>query len=151
HNLTSATDANGTTTFAYDAADRMTRVTYPGGRFLQFTYDAAGQRTQVADQSGFTVHYAYDLLGRLQRVTNTAGDLIASYSYDAVGRLARKDLGNGTFTTYAYDANSQLVSLVNYTAAQAVLSRFDYTYDDLGRPIRVTTLDGTTLLGYDAD
>jgi RHS repeat-associated protein len=32
-----------------------------------------------------------------------------------------------------------------------VLSRFDYTYDALGRTTSLTTLDGTTTYGYDAD
>ena len=32
-NLISATDSTGTTTMAYDSADRLTKITYPSGRF----------------------------------------------------------------------------------------------------------------------
>ena len=43
--LRTATEASGTTTLSYDDADRLTRVEYPNGRWLQYTYDAAGRRT----------------------------------------------------------------------------------------------------------
>ena len=52
-----ASQVNGTTTltttFTYDSADQLTRVTYPDGRFLQYSYDAFGRRTQMTDQDGF--------------------------------------------------------------------------------------------------
>src|SRR5262249_28054571 len=51
-NLRTATDATSTTTFDYDAGDRLTRVTYPDGRFLAYTYDAAGRRARMVDQDG---------------------------------------------------------------------------------------------------
>jgi RHS repeat-associated protein len=150
-NLMSATDASGTTSMQYDAAARLTQITYPNGRFLQFTYDAGGRRTQSVDQDGFTVNYSYDAAGRLATLTDGAGGLIVSYTYDSVGRLVRKDQGNGTSTTYAYDANSQVVDLINFAPGGSINSRFDYTYDNQGRRTSMTTLDGTTTYGYDAD
>ena len=149
-NMISATDVRGTITMQYDAADRMTKITYPNGRFLSFTYDAAGRRTQVVDQLGFTVNYAYDTTGRLASVTDGGGNLITRYTYDAIGHLVRNDDGNGTYTTYGYDANNQMLSLVNFAADNSILSSFEYTYDPLGRRTSMTTLDGTTTYDYDA-
>ncbi len=149
-NLASATDAGGVTTFTYDAGDRLTRVAYPTGRFLDYTYDAAGRRIRMVDQDGFTVNYAYDAVGRLAGLTDGTGALIADHTYDAVGRVARKDLGNGTFTTYQYDAASKLLHLVNHAPDGAVNSRFDYTYDALGRRTSMATLDGHWTYEYDA-
>jgi RHS repeat-associated protein len=149
-NLTSATDATGTTTLAYDAADRLTNITYPNSRSLQFAYDDAGRRTRMVDQSGFVVNYAYDAMGRLSGLTDAGGQSIVSYTYDEVGRLSRENNGNGTYTTYEYDAAGQLLHLVNYAAGGSVNSRFDYTYDTLGRRIGMTTLEGTWQYGYDA-
>jgi RHS repeat-associated protein len=149
-NLTAATDPGGTTTLTYDAADRLTRITYPGGRYLQYTYDAAGRRTRMVDQGGFTVNYTYDAAGRLATLTDGSNGLIVRYTYDAVGRLSRKDNGNGTYTTYAYDAAGELLHLVNYAPGGAVNSRFDYTYDGLGRRITDATVDGTWTYTYDA-
>ncbi len=150
-NLATATNAAGTTIYDYDlATDRLSKITYPGGRFLSFTYDAAGRRSKSVDQDGFTVNYSYDALGRLSGLTNGANQPIATYAYDSLGRLQRQDLGNGTFTTYAYDAVGQLTSLVNRAADNSILSQFDYTYDALGRRLTMTTLEGTTTYGYDA-
>ena len=72
------------------------------------------------------------------------------YSYDAAGRLEREDNGNGTFTAYQYDAAGQLEHLDQLPLpAGAVNSRFDYTYDALGRRTRMTTLDGVWAYTYD--
>ena len=67
-----------------------------------------------------------------------------------LGRLVREDNGNLTFTTYEFDDAGQLTSLVNHLPDGAVSSRFDYTYDALGRRTSVTTLEGLTTFGYDA-
>src|SRR5262249_28066166 len=70
NNLATAADINGTITFTYDAADRMTSVTYPGGKSLTFTYDAGGRRAKMVDQSGYTINYLYTAVGQLQGLTD---------------------------------------------------------------------------------
>ena len=148
--LQGVVDTQGTTTLDYDANDRLASITYPNGRFLSFEYDAAGRRTQLTGSDGYGVKYTYDTAGRLQRLTDGSDALVVEYSYDAVGRLAREDKGNGTYTTYDYFADGQLQSLVHHAPDGSVNSRFDYTYDDLGRQISATTLDGAWTYGYDA-
>ena len=96
-NLLTATDAEGTTTFTYDAADRVTSVAYPNGKSVAITYDAAGRRATVADQTGYTVRYTYDSLGRLDQVRDTANALLVDYGYDALGQLASETRGNGSY------------------------------------------------------
>jgi RHS repeat-associated protein len=152
-NLDRATDATGTTVLEYldpQNPDLVTKITYPGGRSLQYTYEN-GRRTRMVDQSGFAVNYHYDPAGRLDFVRGGSGNLIAGYHYDPAGRLDREDKGNGTSTTYQYDAAGRLEHLVNYAPGGVVISsRFDYTYDLLGRRDTMTTLEGTTTYGYDA-
>ena len=149
-NLISAGDSSGSTLLQYDSADRLTKITYPGGRFLQFTYDSGGRRTRSVDQNGFTVNYEYDAAGRLAKLTDGSGALIVAYTYDGVGRLAREDLGNGTATTYSYDLDGNLLELVNHSPGGQVDSQFDYTYDTLGRRVSMTTAGATTKYGYDS-
>ncbi len=149
-NLLTAIDGDSSTTFEYDNADRLTKVTDGDGRFVAYSYDTAGRRTQMADNLGNTVNYSYDAVGRLSSLKDGSNNLIASYTYDAIGSLSRSDNGNGTYTTYSYDAAGQLLDLVNYKADNTVNSRFDYTYDVLGRRTSMTTLEGTTNYGYDA-
>ena len=148
-NMIAVADASGTIALSYDAADRPIQITYPDGRFLKYSYDAAGRKAQV-NQDGFIVDYSYDSSSRLQRITDGNGGLIASYSYDGLDRLQRQDSGNGTYTTYQYDAAGDLLHLVNFAPDGTVSSRFDYTYDDLGRRTSEATLAGTTAYGYDA-
>ncbi|WP_166362084.1 calcium-binding protein [Pseudomonas akapageensis] len=149
-NLTSATDADSHTAYQYDAADRLIKVTDAAGRFLSYSYDTAGHRTQMVDQAGHVTHYSYNADGQLAELTDGAGNLIARYSYDNTGHLARGDNGNGTYTSYQYDAAGQLTHLVNFKADGTVNSRFDYSYDVMGRRTDVSTLDGNTHYDYDA-
>ncbi len=144
-NLISTTDAKGTITQEFDSADRLTKITYPTGQFLQYTYDAGGRRTRMVDRDGFAVNYGYDSVGRLAGLADSNGQKIAGYTYDNLGRLSREDNGNGTYTTYGYDAAGQLLNIVNYAPNASVNSRFDYTYASM------TTLEGTSQYGYDAN
>jgi RHS repeat-associated protein len=148
-NLTAATDPSGTTTFEYQFDDRLRKVTYPDGRFLQLAYDTAGRRASSVDQDGFTTNYVYDAAGRLAQLVDGTGARLVKYAYDDAGRVTRKDDGNGTFATYSYDPAGRLQTLVNHAPGGAVNSQFDYTYDDTGR-IATETADGvTTTYGYD--
>ena len=135
----------------YDAADRLTKVTYPDGRFLQYTYDAGGRRIRLEDQTGFVVKYRYDAAGRIAELTDGVGRSACSLHLRlSWAGSVREDNGNVTFTTYEFDDAGQLTSLVNHLADGSVSSRFDYTYDALGRRTSVTTLEGLTTFGYDA-
>jgi len=147
--LTSAADGTGTTTFQYDpVTEDLLKVTYPNGRFLQFTYDGAGRRTRSVDQDGFTVNYVY-AADNLAGLKDGSGNWIVQYTYDLAGRLTRKDLANGTYTTYGYDLAGHTLHLVNHAPTGSVNSRFDYTYDELGRCTAMTTLDGQWTYQYD--
>ncbi|HEY1378789.1 MAG TPA: RHS repeat-associated core domain-containing protein [Gemmataceae bacterium] len=143
-NVDLAVDATGATVLEYlDPLnpDRVTKVTYPDGRFLQYTYQN-GRRTSMVDQDGFTTTYFYDAAGRLEFLRDGAGALIAHYHYDPAGRLDHEDKGNGTSTEYQHDAAGQLEHLINRAPDGTVNSRFDYVYDALGRRTQMTTLDG---------
>jgi RHS repeat-associated protein len=151
HRLSTATNSSGTTTFAYDTADRLTGIDYPTGRSVLFTYDAGGRRSQLRDKSGFVVNYLYDSVGRLSQLNDGSGAKVVAYSYDTVGRLSRKELGNGTSATYSYDDAGRLTHLVNFAPdTSTVISRFDYTYDTLGRKTAMSTLEGSWAYSYDA-
>jgi RHS repeat-associated protein len=148
-NLIWTTDQTGMTIYDYDNADRLTKVTYPSGRFLSYTYDAFGRRNRMTDQAGVAVNYAYDALGRLMRVSDGANSTIAVYAYDSKGNLARKDLGNGTYATYEYDLSDNLAQLTNYAANGAINSTFNLVYDDHGRVILQGSLEGEWTYSYD--
>ncbi|MFH0726523.1 MAG: RHS repeat-associated core domain-containing protein [Pseudomonadota bacterium] len=140
--LASYTDPLGTTTRAYDDQGRLEKITYPGGRWLQYTYDEAGRRASMTDQLGHRTNYQYDAQGRLATLTDESGEEIVRYEYDAAGRESRKTLGNGVYTTYTYDAAGQVLALSNLKPDGSILSRFAYTYDSRGRRTTMTTTYG---------
>ncbi|MCX6887773.1 MAG: choice-of-anchor J domain-containing protein, partial [Verrucomicrobia bacterium] len=148
-NLTLASNYVGAITLAYDAADRLQRITYPGNRWLGYTYDTAGRRTSMTDQLGYRLTYIYDAAGRLERMTNSAGLQLVRYAYDAAGRLALKTLGNGVYTTYGYDVAGQLLTLTNAQPGGTSISFFNYTYDNRGRRVAMVTHYGRWAYGYD--
>jgi RHS repeat-associated protein len=149
YRLATATSPAGTLALGYDAANRVTDVTYPGGRSLHYTYDGLGRRTGMTDQDGFQVEYAYDAVGRLAAVSTGARQTLVSYAYDRGGRLAREDRANGTYSTYAYDAAGRLILLVHRAADGSELARFAYGYDAAGRRASVATGEGTWYYAYD--
>ncbi|MGE0760230.1 MAG: hypothetical protein AB7O38_24670 [Pirellulaceae bacterium] len=71
------------TTYAYDAAARLTSRRYPDGSRATFAYDSVGNRTQMRDLSG-----------------------LYSFSYDSENRFGYVGYPIGARATYAYDARS---------------------------------------------
>jgi RHS repeat-associated protein len=140
----------GTTALTYDERDLLSSLKYPDGKGFVFQHDAAGRRTSRTSLDGYTLKYFYDNLGRLEHLEDGTGRQIIRYAYDTVGRLAREDKGNGTGTTYGYDAASRIVQLNNYGTNGTILSRFEYTYDLDGNQNSIATLSGSNSFTYDA-
>ncbi len=150
-NLISAEDSEtGTIVMQYDDRDFLTRISYPGGYWFAFQYDDAGKRTRRTGHDGHILNYFHDDAGRLQRMTDGAGQELVRYEYNKNNYLTKEIKGNGTYTTYTYDTDSQLLHMVNYSPGGAVQSRFDYTYDVNGNRTAMSTLEGTTSYQYDA-
>lgn len=128
----SRTDANGTTTtYAYDALNRLTGKTYSGSSIgtatatVAYYYDQAsyngltvangiGMRTGMSDGSGNTA-WSYDGFGRIGAIRKTINGVTkqASYSYNADGTTnTLQDFSGATFT-YGYDAAGRPTNIVD--------------------------------------
>ncbi len=147
-------DARGTTSYAYDARDRVTSITYPDGRALGFGYDAAGNRTSLVAQVGgqtLTTAYTYDALNRLETVTDPDGEVYA-HGYDANGNRASLAFPNGVATSYAYDTRNRLRNLTTVSSVGARRSSPSPTrWPPNGQRTKIVEHDGTTRhYGYDA-
>ena len=138
-NVTSTVDANGnatptggdgTTSFSYDRAGRLTGVDYSDTTpDVTFTYDAAGNRLSMVDGSG-TESRTYDAVNRLLSVARGAD--VFSYLYDVAGSLTQRTYPGSVATTYTYDPDNRMA-----TAANASLTT-SYAYDAAGNLLSTT-------------
>ncbi|MGD9729114.1 MAG: RHS repeat-associated core domain-containing protein [Nitrospiraceae bacterium] len=107
---------NGTATFNhdYDTAGRLTKVTRPDGKVVEYTVDAAGNRTSLKYPGAptYTVNYSYDELGRPKDVKENGTTTLASWSYP--DRLnATVTYANNTSRTVQRTLSGELAKLTN--------------------------------------
>ena len=88
-----------TSSFAYNAADRLSGVTRSGDD-QSFTLDGVGNRTA---QTRAGLPYSYTLGTTDNRVAAVSGSISRSYSFDAVGNLVA-ETGPGVNRGFQYDA-----------------------------------------------
>ncbi|WP_415203103.1 RHS repeat-associated core domain-containing protein [Pseudorhodoferax sp.] len=123
--LTASTaDALQKVAYAWDNAGRMTSTT-AGTRVIAYQYDAAGNRTRTTwPETAFYVTTAYDALNRPTVIKETDSVNLASYAYDDLSRRTTVTLGNGTTTSYGYNAQGDLSTLAHNLAG----TTHDQTY-----------------------
>ena len=116
-------DRNGNTTqLTYDAAARLTTVTDPAGRHLNFTYGTGDQSNLVA---GVT--------------SDSDAGISLSYTYDpSLLRLTKVTLPDNTFMTFEYDSHG-LISAVKDLNGKILEA---HTYDDKGRGLTSSRAGG---------
>jgi RHS repeat-associated protein len=141
---------NATTTIAYDAAGLVTRITRPNGSYLDFTYDQAQRLTQIANNAGETITYTLDALGNRTQthVKDAAAAVIRTRSavFDELSRLLQSIGAASQTTTYAYDHNSNVITVTDPLTRQT-----GQAYDALNRLTQVTdALSGAAVNTYDA-
>jgi RHS repeat-associated protein len=111
------------TTYTYDALDRLTTETYP--RYsIEYTYDPAGNLIRRVDPLG-TLETTYDAADQL----HSRGS--ESFNYDQHGNLISWQNARGTHT-YTYDYKNLLTSL-----ALPGGTTLAFTYDAFGRRLTV--------------
>ena len=122
-NRASQTDARGiTTTYQYDALNRLTQVGYPTTSLnVSYTYDvtqpvcqagetySTGRLTLMVDGSGST-QYCHDRFGQMVRKVQTANGiaLTLQYAYTNGGRLQAMTYPDGKVVDYVRNAQGQV-------------------------------------------
>jgi RHS repeat-associated protein len=162
-NHTSLRKRDGRTiSYVYDALNRVSSKTYPGGgaRPVYYSYDLRGlqtearfdsttgvdavtstwdgfgeQATSTTAMSGFsrTLSYQYDADGNRTRITHPDGVYI-QYSRDGLGRLDTiTNNGSANLIHVQYDPRGQTQSLQRYLSSGAWGAPSTYSYDPVGR------------------
>ncbi len=146
--------STGTTTYAYDALNRVTSVTDRRGNTQRFEYDALGRITKVTDKNGNSTSYTYDGNGNILTATDAMGT-VAQFEYNANNQLVKmtqtradsvSDLTEEQITLYEYDGRNLVTKVVHPTGANEL-----YVYDGNGNMISKTDGDGyVTEYSYNA-
>jgi YD repeat-containing protein len=138
--LTSRDAKNQTTTYQYDALNRLTRATYQDGSEVQYGYDSGvngkGRLTSITENAAggamtTQVLYGYDAHGRLVTETRTIGSatFVTQYGYDSAGRMNSITYPSGRTVNYTFDSVGRILT-VNTTpaggSAQPVVSNITY-------------------------
>ncbi len=162
-----ATAAAGalTTTYTYDAADRLRFEVTPEGRVTEYRYDALGNRVTQIEYTG--TEFTGTLAGKTDLGSASSVDLSTltawatsqasatvqrtDYAYDFRGKLTTQTAytaaageaappgGASSVTRYVYDQRGLLIQRIDPRgAASAGTYTTTYTYDGLGRLLTST-------------
>jgi RHS repeat-associated protein len=150
--VSTATNATGTVSYAYDANDRLVKVTQADGASIAYSYDLDGNRTSVTTQlaggPARVTNFTFDALNRIATVTDPEG-AVTRNSYDEIGNLASVSYPNGVISSYTYDSLSRLTLLAHRKGANAIAS-YAYVVNAVGDRTRVTSAD-SSFVDYDYD
>jgi RHS repeat-associated protein len=125
--LTTATDADGIHSYAYDGLNRLTQAAHPALSGLaneSYTHDRVGNRKDAANPAQWT----FDNNNRIVQ----AGSL--TYTFDADGNLATRSDG----AAFTHDARGRLTQFTKGAISAS------YLYDPMGRRIR-KSVNGTNV------
>lgn len=137
-----------TTTYGYDAADRLTAVAYPD-ETVTTTYDGVGNRlTETTVEAGGTPTgdraYTYNSRHQLTAITDLFDPAASvAYTYDANGNQTSKTIAGET-TTFTYDLRDRLIEISD---DGGLVGR--YRFDHQGLRIRKETPTTTQRYVYD--
>src|SRR5882672_6282494 len=113
--LTTRNVGGESTTYAYDNAGQLTRVTLPDSSYLDYTYDNAHRLTQIMDNLGNKIVYTLDLAGNrtAEEVRDPANQLAQTRSrvYNNLNRLTQEIGAAGQTTAYDYDNQGNVTSI----------------------------------------
>ncbi len=141
------TGTGDVTTNAYDALNRLTRVTDSNAGQVNYGYNALDQLTAVTDPRTLVTSYSYDGLNNLnQQVSPDTGT--TTNTYDAAGNLLTQTDAKGQITTYTYDALSRVTS-ITYQGGVTHSYQYDQGVNGKGRLTQVTEPNSTTQYVYD--
>ena len=154
-NRTVMTDTNQVSTrYAYDALGRLVTVTENSVRAARddhetnvtthYGYDKIGNRTAITNALKLTTTFTYDALSRLVATSDPLTHT-TRYGYDAIGNRTVITDANAKITLYAYDTLRRTVA-ITYTADAKTVT---YGYDDAGNRVAMTDTLGTTHYRYD--
>ncbi|HEU5352163.1 MAG TPA: Ig-like domain repeat protein [Terracidiphilus sp.] len=132
--LTSVTDAAGTLSLSYDQFGNLltnTRTTSAGTLTTSYTYDAANRIASITYPSQTVVSYTRDIMGRITAVTakpngGASTPVATNVAYEPFGPSNGLTYGNGVSETRGFDQDYRMTGITDTGAS--VLQNLGYAY-----------------------
>lgn len=123
---------------------RISRMTDPAGRFVEFAYDANLRLTTYTDQGGGVTTLEYDAANRISRRTDPRL-AVTEYHYDSAGRTVREVLPGGAEHLFAYVTSGNTITETRHTDPNGNVTTYRFNglgyeteiVDALGRVSRI--------------
>jgi RHS repeat-associated protein len=137
--------------FERDYQDRITAITGPDGRRVEYIYDNKGDLVAVKDQSGATVSFTYLTNPKapehyLDQVIDPLGRTAAKTEFDEQGRIKKVIDADGKVIEYDFDTEAKIQKVTDQLGNTTIIEN-----DDKGNVIREVSPEGAiTLRTYDA-
>ena len=145
--------ASHTTRYRYDTAGRLTGLTYPSDRTVDYTLDSVGRIQQIATtKNGITqpvvTNISYPGFDNLPSTYTLGNGRIVDRTTDLEGKITSYTL-SGYAQTLGYDPVGHIVTRTN--SANPLLDTSSYGYNALGRLISDAMPSTAQSYQYDAN
>jgi len=147
-----------TTSYEYNALDKLTKLTDALSNIRNFTYDGLGRRLTAedlhdsADGTYGTWTYVYDSAGNITSRTDPKSQVI-TYTYDDLNRALTENYTGGAGTEIEYDYDDCTYGVGQLCIATSTGAVSSFTYNALGsKAMEIKTINSTnytTSYSYD--
>lgn len=142
----SAINKDATVNFTYDNAGRLLSETL-NGKVTSYSYDVAAGKRTLTYPSGMKVEEHLNARDLITSILQN-GEEVVTMAYNAAGQKTTQGYANGITTTYGYNENGWLSSIV----ADHDIMNLQMTYDPIGNMTeRKDMLDNTRTESYGYD
>ena len=144
--MLSAVNKDATVNFTYDRAGRLLSETL-NGKVTAYSYDVAAGKRTLTYPSGMKVEEQLNARDLITSILQN-GEEVVTMDYNAAGQKTSQGYANGITTTYGYNENGWLSSIV----ADHDIMNLQMTYDAIGNMTeRKDMLDNTRTESYGYD
>ena len=142
-----------TSSYDYDAMNRLAMVIDADANTTTYSYDAIGNLASKSHPNGVTTDFSYDTLNRLVLMIHSRGALELErfqYQVNAVGDRTRVVQSDGSVVEYSYDNLRRLIGEVHKDIFAVTEFELAYSYDAVGNRTSTLDMDGS-LITYQYD